>query len=241
MIKRPQGRVFITGDVHYPKHFKHIRRFPRWCKDLTKNDVLIVCGDLGIIWSYDPDQNQEGINKFQELPCTVCFVDGNHENHLVLNNLPKINKFSSKVRKISDSVFYLIRGNVYKINGKKIFAYGGGHSYDKHRRLENINWWPNEIPGINDQMNAIKNLAIHDWKVDYIVTHTPSEKDIKTINSKEDFYFSNFQDNPETNHRKFLDTIKSQLNFRKHYCGHLHIEYKIPQTRVIYKQTLELK
>ena len=47
--------VFVTGDVHCPidVHKLNTKNFPLQ-KSLTKDDYLIVCGDMGLVWSY-PD------------------------------------------------------------------------------------------------------------------------------------------------------------------------------------------
>ena len=47
--------IFITGDVHcdYDVHKLNTHNWTKQ-KELTKNDYLIVCGDMGIVWSY-PD------------------------------------------------------------------------------------------------------------------------------------------------------------------------------------------
>lgn len=39
-----------------------------------------------------------------------------------------------------------MRGEIYLIEGKKIFTFGGAFSHDKMYRREGISWWEDELP-----------------------------------------------------------------------------------------------
>jgi hypothetical protein len=97
---------------------------------------------------------------FNSQPWTTLFIDGNHENfnRLFSEEFSEIDMFGDKVKKISDSIFYLQRGRVYKIDGKTFFTFGGGESIDKNSRLINIDWWSQEIPNYYEMDNAIEHL-----------------------------------------------------------------------------------
>ena len=76
--------LLFTGDCHgdYRRFSKAM--FPEQ-KNLTKEDYVIVCGDFGY-WT--PSQEQEEmLDILEQLPFTLLFLDGNHENHAVLDQM----------------------------------------------------------------------------------------------------------------------------------------------------------
>jgi hypothetical protein len=73
-----------------------------------------------------------------ERPWTTLVVDGNHDNHDRLNQLPVEEKFGGKVGVIADSIYHLKRGEIYQIQDKKILSFGGAESIDKLSRIEGI-------------------------------------------------------------------------------------------------------
>ena len=59
------------------------------------------------------------------------FVDGNHENYTRLYNDYPVEEWNGgKVHRIRDSVIHLMRGEIYDIDNKKIFVFGGAFSHD---------------------------------------------------------------------------------------------------------------
>ena len=60
------------------------------------------------------------------------------------------------VQKITDSVIHLMRGQVFTIEGKKIFVFGGAESIDKEYRIPGVSWWPQEIPSFKEMETGYK-------------------------------------------------------------------------------------
>lgn len=119
------NRLFITGDTHGMNDIRKLtnENFPIQ-EELDKSDVLCIAGDAAICWTGGNTDKQ--LQKwYEDKPFTTLVIDGNHEGHELLSKLPIIKKFKGKVRKVSDSVFYAIRGEIYTINGKKILTLGG--------------------------------------------------------------------------------------------------------------------
>ena len=78
--------IFITGDTHGRHDFAKVKTFAYECKLAGKDDYLIVAGDFGTVFNLatlDAD-----LKPYEELPFTVLFVDGNHENFDLLNSFP---------------------------------------------------------------------------------------------------------------------------------------------------------
>lgn len=63
-----------------------------------------------------------------------------------------------------------MRGQVFTIESKTIFTFGGGTSIDKKTRKEHISWWKEEIPTDEEQAEGKNNLLKYNNTVDYIIT-----------------------------------------------------------------------
>ena len=82
--------IFVTGDVHGVAEYGASRFSSRvWPlgRTLTRDDVVIVAGDFGFIWS-GSNTDKYWLDWFESKPWTTCFVDGNHENYHLLAGLP---------------------------------------------------------------------------------------------------------------------------------------------------------
>ena len=110
---------------------------------------------------------------------------------------------------------------------------GGAASIDKHLRQEGKSWWEEEIPSYNEFEFAADNLRAHDMKVDYILTHTTSNRTIQ----KFDRYFPIFD--PVTN---FLDKfVEEEVDYKINFFGHFHQDRTIDEKHyLLYDDIVEL-
>ena len=101
--------IYVTGDTHCPTdiHKLNTANFPQQ-KDLTKDDTLIICGDVGIVWERDSGEDRFWQNWLNDKNCTIVFCDGNHENFDLLYGYPIVEWNGGKVHQIKDSVFHLM-------------------------------------------------------------------------------------------------------------------------------------
>lgn len=224
--------VFITGDTHGSLDIAKLKRIQDYneYKDLTKDDYLIILGDFGLIWN--AQSNLEEINNsnfYSSKPYTTLFVDGNHENFDRINSLPEIDMFGGKVGKYSDSIYHLKRGEVYTIQNKKYFVFGGADSIDKENRQEYLSWWSQEQPSTKECNHGLENLDIHDWEVDYVLTHTIPLSDVDFIMQKNKWNYYGID--PVT---KYLETIKLALKYKEWFAGHWHDDITINKLRIFY-------
>jgi len=209
--------IYITGDTHGEIGFTRFSS-KNWKegKTLSKKDYLIITGDFGLLWKAGIDKSQEYWTKwFDEKPWTTLFIDGNHENHNMLNDLPQIEKFNNTVGKVSDSIFHLKRGNIYTIENKSFFAFGGALSIDKHLRTNQVTWWPEELPSYSEYEKGLSSLESVDWNVDCVITHTTPSEYVRLLGlamTKGDTV------------SEYLSLIYSKLSFKNWYCGHFHID-----------------
>lgn len=242
--------IYITGDTHGGIDQRKIegRRFPNY-KNCTKDDYLIVLGDWGYIFSYNPldIENDDSFNRvpdkamrdrliiernkmnaaFTNRKFTTLVIMGNHENYDRIKNFPIIDKFGGKVRKINDSVYELLRGEIYNIDGYKIFTFGGAKSIDKHLRIEGLSWWKEEECTKEEEDYAIENLNKHDNKVDLVLTHTCSAKTLDKA-ADEFGFIKNLYDNQNI----FFDKLKDKLEYKLWAFGHLHKDFTTDENEV---------
>lgn len=220
-----KGRVFVTGDTHGTHDFMKMRTFGhRKELELTKDDYVIIAGDCGIVWS-EHDLTRM-IKLYDNLPFTTLFVDGNHENFDMLDKYPTEMWNGGKVHKISKSIIHLMRGQVFEIKGKKILAFGGAESTDKEYRTEGKSWWHQETPTQADYDEAYKNLELHDFTVDYIITHSIDE-----VSTRFSVFVGVYFKPMETNIR--LNLFEQNVKYKHWYFGHYHADGVINNTKTV--------
>ena len=134
----------------------------------------------------------------EDLPFTIAFVDGNHENFTALSKYPVEEWNGGKVHFLRPHVIHLMRGQIFTLEGRTFFTMGGASSHDVedgildpasegyHERLLRLliegkrqyrilgqSWWPEELPSEEEYAEARRNLDAYGWTVDYIITHSP--------------------------------------------------------------------
>lgn len=210
--------IFITGDTHGNIDLGKLKIFAKANSQLTWNDYLIIAGDFGGVWY--ADKLKDTLKDYLNLPFTVLFIDGNHENFDLLNAYDVQIWHGGKVHKIADNIIHLMRGQVFEIESKTFFTFGGAESIDKHLRIEGVSWWVDEVPSKRDYDEALTNLAKVNNKVDYIITHSADEKAL-TSGPLAKFGFIVFPTSRALNH--FEENIK----YSHWYFGHFHVDIKI--------------
>lgn len=187
--------IFVTGDIH-GDCFSRLKTasFPEQ-KEMTRNDTVIILGDFGLVWAQE--ETKEEAYKLDWLSArsfTTVFVDGNHENYDRLKSYPIIEWNGGKVQELRPHVYHLMRGEVYTIENRRFFAFGGASSHDisdgivpfenwkktakqwqdsgKYMfRIDHVSWWADELPTQKEMFNGEQNLEQHDWNVDFVLSH----------------------------------------------------------------------
>lgn len=221
------GRIFITGDKHgtFLPFFNLEKKM-----DLYASDVLIIAGDAGYVWNEDYPYAVETLE--QLFPGVIAFVDGNHENHAILNKMEVKEWMGGKVHRVGERTLHLMRGEIYSIYENNIFVCGGARSNDKDRRVEGVSWWREEEPSPYEISNASKKIKENYEVIDYIITHeTPLLARPFISRSKpieEDYYLPILFE-------KWYATVVSTERFKKWFFGHMHVDQQItPQLRAIH-------
>ncbi len=250
--------IFITGDTHADfKHRFNTENFPEQ-KEMTKHDYVIICGDFGGVWNADGESKNEKywLDWFEERSYTLLFVDGNHENFDRLNAYPVKEWYGGKVHELRPHVLHLMRGQVFEIDGKKIFTFGGASSHDitggildpddpkfkekkkeldkeyKTYRINRISWWKQELATEEEMQEGRNNLRKHDYTVDFIVTHCCSSSTQVLIGG------AMYKPDRETD---YLEFIKNYVNYKKWFFGHYHDNRNIFDKEIlIYEQMIRI-
>ena len=219
----------VTGDTHGEEgRFIHANAPAN--KNLQRGDYLFICGDFGYL--FNDDYREHNFLKYlaEEIPYTICFCDGNHENFNALDSYEVSKWNGGKVHIIkrdkegTPKIIHLMRGQVFNIEGKKIFVFGGACSIDKAMRTEGRSWWPQEMPTEEEKDEAIRNLTMVDYKVDYIITHTAPE-DTMSI-----FYPKHIHEMPLNG---FLEYIREKVTYNHWFMGHLHRDVDVWRNQTI--------
>lgn len=209
--------IYITGDTHGQHDFWKLERFAESNPDLDKNDYLLIAGDFGGVWN--AETLDETLKPYEDLPFTVLFIDGNHENFDLLGSFPVEEWHGGKVHKIRPDIIHLMRGQVFDILGKTCFTFGGATSIDRWLRVEGKSWWSAELPSDEDMREATKNLARVNFEVDYIVTHSCDERALYypplRTSSK---VFKAFPENG------MLSYFEENVKYGHWYFGHYHVD-----------------
>lgn len=202
--------LYVTGDIHGDINRFHTPQM----KKLKKTDTLIICGDFGFTWETD-SKEQKKLKWIGNRRYTTLFVEGSHENFKTLETFPEVEMYGGKVRQLGKRLFQLMRGEVYEIEGQKVFAFGGGDLDDDEEHVEGVNWLVGEEPSQQDMENALENLNRLNWEVDYIVSHDILSK-IKG--------FMVMEDDRYTQMHTFFDEIGERVQYKHWYFGHYHVD-----------------
>lgn len=205
--------IYVTGDTH-----GDIERFKdSQFKKLRRGDTLIICGDFGFIWN-GSKKEKAVLKKLAALDYTVAFIDGCHENFDLLEAFPAKEWNGGEARFIAPNIVHLMRGQIYTIEKKKIFTFGGGHSQDIEFRSES-KWWEREQPTHEEIMAALANLKANGNNVDYVITHEPPAS-VKVCLGVDVFQ--------RIEVHALFEEIMNSCRYEKWFFGKCHIDKHIP-------------
>lgn len=207
--------IYITGDIHGDYDIKKLgfKTFPE-SRKLTRKDYLIICGDFGLLWDNSKTEKY-WLSWLDSKPWTTLWIDGNHENFDMLKEYPTESWKGGKIQKITENIFHLCRGNVFEIERKKFFAFGGAESHDKQFRTYGESIWEEELPSHDELKNGINSLRAVGNSVDIVITHSLPNHIQKDI-FPEKIYPSNIL-------TEYFDEIENIIDFKYWFSGHYHI------------------
>lgn len=245
--------IYATGDCHgnYRRFAAEI--FPEQ-KEMSKDDYVIICGDFGY---WDESKEQKYWMKWLDSkPFTTLWIDGNHENFDLLKKQKAVKWHGGNVQFIQPSVIHLMRGQIYELEGLKIFTFGGAKSHDisggiletsdprfraKRKKLDknqelyrinHVSWWKEELPEEEELAEGLRNLIQNNWSVDYIISHCCSTSTQEKIADR------TYQPDILT---RYFEKIKEMCRYRKWFFGHYHDNMNVNSKEVLlYDQIIRI-
>lgn len=248
--------IYVTGDTH--ADFSRFTKKSRWraMAEPGEGDFVIVCGDFGLLWakSFELEYNLDWMSR---LPFTLLWVQGNHENYDMIAEYPIEEWKGGKVRKMLPNIILLERGQVFEMEGKTFFTFGGASSHDvqgsildqndpdyreqvkkanRERlpyRVNHLSWWEQELPTEQEMQEGRSNLEKVDYKVDYVITHCTSSRRQELILEKlrQRGYFSCH--NQSDRLTDYFGELEEKLQFRHWYFGHYHFNERIDSKHTV--------
>lgn len=211
--------ILVTGDTH-----GDMTRFTKKeIRSLKKNDTLIICGDFGFIWD-GSNAEMKRLKQLGKKKYNILFVEGVHENFEELRKYDIEEWCGGLTRKISGNLRQLMRGQVFEIEGKKIFSFGGGRSEENDSYLNPSDKaaelrWQLEIPTEKELSEGMNNLKKHNFKVDYIVSYEPPAKISE---------FLNLGKTDRSHINTYFEEIHEKTDFTRWFFGRHHVNKLIP-------------
>lgn len=259
--------IYITGDCH--GDFGRFHETKRACLPfkLKKEDYVIVTGDFGLLWSESQiEETAFWIDLLKRQPATILWVTGNHENYDLINAYPITEWHGGNVRHIvKDKIILLERGQVFEIEGKSFFTFGGASSHDAQGgildrddpdyrdmvwymeakgipyRVNHLSWWAQELPSEEEMAEGRFNLELHDYKVDYVISHCASNRTQELIQKEilaKHGRGSSYEKDILTG---YFEEIEDKLTYEHWFCGHYHVNHLVDAKHtVLYERVVPL-
>lgn len=229
--------IYLTGDVHGmfhdPERFE-IWNFPEGA-ELTKDDFVIVLGDFCL--PFDLLENDWDLRALNAKRWTTLFIDGNHEFFPFLDGLDVEEWHGGYVQRYPRhrNIIHLMRGEVYDIDGHSFFCMGGASSVDKAFQVSNGTWYEEELPDKYEYGNADRNLRKHNWEVDFVLSHTCSNRMLEAAIGSTRLPGAPIITDELTD---YFDILEDRLDYGRWFFGHFHQDADLDGRHTVLYQSI---
>ncbi|MCI8417523.1 MAG: hypothetical protein HFI33_08545 [Lachnospiraceae bacterium] len=256
--------IYLTGDCHGSFSRFARKKRERLPYKFTEEDFLIICGDFGLLWARD-EEFAYHLRWLSSLPFRILWVQGNHENYDMIAEYPLEHWQGGKVRHmVRDRIILLERGQIFQIEGKKFFTFGGASSHDiqggildrgspdfqrrKQRalkqelpyRIRHESWWEQELPTEAEMQEGRDQLSRARYQVDYVITHCLSTGMQKKLAG----YYGNLGSKlfPPDILTDYFQELEENLQYKQWFCGHYHEDLRLDSKhKILYQKILCLR
>lgn len=227
--------VEVTGDKH--GIFYGIIHYCEF-KGRTKSDIIIILGDAGI--NYYGEKDKELKEKIKNANITLFCVHGNHEQRpQTIKTYKEKNMFDGIIYYEEEypNILFAKDGQIYNIDGYKVLVVGGAYSIDKFFRIKNNEpWFKDEQPSKELKKEILNKIKTEKPKIDIILSHTCPYKYIPV----ETLMPGLNQNLIDQSTERFLDIIEEEIDYKKWYCGHFHIDKDIDKIEFMYNKVKKI-
>jgi 3-oxoacid CoA-transferase subunit A len=227
--------IYITGDTH-----GDFDRLIRFCSrfQTTREDTMIILGDAGFNY-YGGKRDRRAKQIVSELPITVFSIHGNHEMRpatIPAYHTAEWHGGQVYMEEAYPNLLFGTDGEIYDLDGTQTIVIGGAYSVDKFYRLaNNWSWWPDEQPSDEIKQKVENALAVRNWKVDVVLSHTTPLK----YEPVEVFMSWVDQRKVDKSTETWLDSIEDRLAYKHWYAGHYHTEKDIDRLTLLFESIRE--
>lgn len=193
--------IYFASDMHAENR----RAIEEYVSIATASDLLIILGDLGLGFE-NTNKNRAFDRYFMSLRVNIAFIDGNHENHPLINSYPRETWCGGEVHRITPNIVHLIRGNIYNIDDESFFVMGGCKSSPKWKEIGL--WYEGEEPTAEEISSAYHNLKKRGNSVDYVLTHKYEQGDLSSA--------------PPLSLDGLIHYLKNRVSYKAWISGHWH-------------------
>jgi hypothetical protein len=163
---------------------------------------------------------------------------------------------------VRDQVILLERGQVFEIDGKTFFTFGGASSHDiqggilepddpdfkekkknarregKPYRVRSVSWWEQELPTEQELQEGLNNLEKYLYKVDYVISHCAANR----VQWELERYYNSIGFGrpmlPQDVLTNYFEQLEKKLQYRRWFCGHYHEDFDIDEKHSILYQRI---
>jgi Icc-related predicted phosphoesterase len=209
--------IIFLGDIH-----GDFTKLHTLGSRVSPEDTIIQVGDFG----FYPMKIKEHVKFFEEYPCRILAIDGNHENFDYLDQFPK-----DQISNVVGNLWYVPRGIVMEIESQLIGFLGGADSIDKAYSVKGKTWFPQETITQEDLNRLILNVG--DRKLDILVTHAAPSRIIPVYFPPLKLMDWGLPADWKDVSSQMVQLACNTLHPEKVICGHMHKGVRYDNIRIL--------
>lgn len=214
-------RALILGDTH--TYWERIVPQLKKIYKIYNFDIIIQVGDLAYLpkmWGESTiSANKLLINFINKNNLKLYWIDGNHEDHSILQY---VQDFNTSIHNVyGPNFFYMPRGSYLELDRYVLFFVGGAETRDKHNRVLGVDYFLEEIITRDQENFVLDNIEVVNKikKPVILIAHTVPNEAIEDERNILDLMSVDI--NPQN---RFLSEAVRQLNPIMYFHGHFHRE-----------------
>lgn len=129
-----------------------------------------------------------------------------------------------------------MRGQVFDIDGLKLFTFGGAASIDKKYRAAHISWWEEEILSDEEQKEGLINLKKNVYNVDHVITHSCPESIFDAYME----YSGGIPYGVNYSTEEYLEKVMNMIDYSRWWFGHFHDDVDIDDKHTLLYENVVL-